>query len=563
MRQRCILKPIRPWPTLVFSKKILVNISILLAFCAPAQAQFSPEKPNPLETTLIESSVQLLELPDNSSALKDGVLCLWHQKPCLISENKIYEIDTKELKCSACELPGINKPSYLQVSQDGRLLGITTEGNDDYVFIESTSVHGFEKIKTPVRVSGAASPNILLSARGNNILFLLKRNLFCYDGTKWDTKILPHVEGTFYFPTEMLLSREKLYLRYDFGHYGGGLLCFDLSTGECKKIFDKSAVTDMLLDSKDKLWFTHQDSEGGIVHGVLASYENDKITDVLSDKKDSNPFMSLALNQADSFLIGTLDKGLYKFTQGQPVEKITPDWNANAFILSILPLDADGFCFFASGHGVIVSNNLVDPKFKSTNSASLFRLSMKKYFFQTAGNRQYFNDSAVALEKTGKFAQASAFYLLSAIDFANENDDKGAELAIACSERSAINASSELIHPLTKELFSIANSELIKSIKLKKFALRTIQNIYHEQKLPSDANLEAANGLLKLFPEDTQLVRKRNSQSQSQPQFSTETDSPADDSSFGHEQSFGPGGGTTKQAEVEMQMQMQMQSQPQ
>lgn len=551
-------------PTL-FAKKVLVNLLVLFAICAQAQAQFSPIKANPLDTTLIESSVQMLELPDNSSALKDGVLCLWHQKPCLISDNKIYEIDTKELKCTASALPGLTKPQNLQVSQDGRLIGITTEGNDDYVFIESSTMHGFEKIKIPVHVTGSKSSNILLSARGNNILLLLKRNLFCYDGTKWDTKTLPHVEGTFYFPNEILLSREKLYLRYDFGHYGGGLLCYDLSTGECKKVYDKSAVTDMLLDLKDRLWFTHQNSDGGIVHGVLANYENDKITDALSDKNDSSPFLSLALNQDGTFLIGTLDKGLYKFSEGQPVQKVTPDWNANAFILSILPLETEGFCFFASGHGVIVSNNLVDAKFKTTNSASLFRLSMKKYFFQTAGNKQYFDDSAAVLEKIGKYAQAAAFYLLSSIDFANDNDDKGAELAIACAERAATKAPEELIRPLTKELFSIANSELIKSVKLKKFALRTIQNIYKEQKLASDANLEAANGLLKLFPEDQQLVRKRNSPSQSQPQFNTETDSPVDDSSFGHEPGFGTGGGTTKQAEemMEMQMQMQMQAQPQ
>lgn len=548
----------------MFRKIFLVNISILLALSAPAQAQFSPARTNPLETALMESSVQLVELPDGSSALKDGIICIWHQKPTLISDNKIYEIDTKELKCKEVLLPDLTKPTNLQVSQDGRLIGTINDGKDDYLFVESTAMQGFEKIKIPVHVTDPGASKILLCARGNNLLLLLKKNLLCYDGTKWETKTLPHVEGTFYFPNEMLLSREKLYLRYDFGHYGGGILCFDLINGECKKIFDKSAATDMLLDAKDRLWFTHQDADGGIVHGVLANYENDKITDVLSDPKDSNPFLSVAVNEAGTFLIGTLDKGIYKFTQGKPVEKITPDWNADAFILSILPLSNDGFCFFASGHGVIVSNNQVDPKFKSPNSASIFRLSMRKYFFQTAGNKQYFDDTAAMFEHSGKYAQAAAFYLLSLIDFANDNAEKEAELAIGCAQRAALKAPAELLIPLTKELFLIANSELIKSVKVKKFALRTIQNIYDEEKLPPDANLEAATGLLKLFPEDTQLVRKRNMPTRSRPQFNTETDSPGEDSGgFSNEPAFGSGGGTTKEAEQLMQMQMQMQSQPQ
>lgn len=545
----------------MFANKILVNILILLATCTPAQAQFSPVKANPLEITQVDNSVQMVDLPDASTATKDGILCLWHQKPCLISDNKIYEIDPKELKCTLCDLQGLSKPTKLQVSQDGRLIGITTDGKDDFVFLESTSMHGFEKIKLPVHVTGPASSSVLLGARGNNVLLLLKRNLLIYDGTKWDTKTVPHVEGTFYFPNEMLLSRDKLYLRYDFGHYGGGLTCFDLSSGECKKIFDKSSVTDMALDLKDRLWFTHQDSEGGIVHGVLANHENNKVNIALSDKKDSAPFMSLAINQAGAILIGTLDKGIYKFVEGQAVEKITPDWNANAFILSILPLENDGFCFFAAGHGVIVSNNLVDAKYKSANNASLFRLNMKKYFFQTAGNKQYFDDTAAVFEQTGKYAQAAAFYLLSSIDFANDQDDKGAELAIACAERAAVKVPNELIQPLTKELFTIANSELIKSIKLKKFALRTIQNIYKEQKLTSDDNLEATVALLKLLPEDTQLVRKRNGPAQNQPQFNTETDTNGDEQS---EPAFGRDSSKSKQeAEaMQMQMQMQMQNQP-
>jgi len=534
---------------------------ILLACCAPAQAQFSPDKTNPLETTLRDNSVQMVDLPDASTSTKDGILCLWHQKPCLISDNKIYEIDPKELKCTACELQGLSKPTKLQVSQDGRLIGMTTEGKDDYVFLESTSMHGFEKIKLPVHVTGPTSSNILLGARANNVFLLLKRNLLIYDGTKWDTKTVPHVEGTFYFPNEMLLSRDKLYLRYDFGHYGGGLTCFDLSSGQCKKVFDKSAVTDMALDLKDRLWFTHQDSEGGIVHGVLANHENDKVNIAFSDKKDSTAFMSLAINQAGAILIGTLDKGIYKFIEGQSVEKITPDWNANAFILSILPLENDGFCFFASGHGVIVSNNLVDSKYKSANNANLFRLNMKKYFFQTEGNKQYFDDTATVLEQKGKYAQAAAFYLLSSIDFANTQDDKGAELAIACAERAAVKVPDELIQPFAKELFAIANSELIKSIKLKKFALRTIQNIYKEQKLASDANLEATVALLKLLPEDVQLVRKRNGPAQNQPQFNTETDTNGDESAQS-EPAFGRDSAKLKQEADAMQMQMQMQNQP-
>jgi len=545
----------------LFTKKILVNISLLLAFCAPAQAQFSPVKTNPLETTLIDPTVQIVDLPNDLYAVKNGTLCLWHQKPCLISDNKVFEINPKELNCTLCELPGIAKPTNVQVSQDGRLIGIVSEGKDDYVFIESTTMHGFEKIKLPIHVSGPSSTNLLLSARGNNILLLIKKNLLCFDGTKWETKTLPHVEGTFYFPNEMLLSRDKLFLRYDFGQYGGGLTCFDLSTGECKKIFDKSAVTDIMLDPKDKLWFTHQDSDGGIVHGVLENFENDKLTVASSDKKESNSYLSLAMDQSGAVLIGTLDKGIYKFVEGKQAEKITPDWNANAFISSILPIEADGFCFFASGHGVIVSNNLVDAKYKTANSASLFRLSMKKYFFQTAGNKQYFDDNATVLESTGKYAQAAAFYLLSSIDFSSDNDEKGAEIAIACAERAALKAPKELILPLTKELFSIANSELIQSIKLKKFALRTIRNIYDEQKLPSDSNLEATTALLKMFPEDSGLVRKRNEQSRSEPQFVTETDTLESDSNLSTDPIMGRRD-AKKHSDDMMQMQMQMQNQP-
>lgn len=448
-----------------------------------------------------------MEIADVTSSLREGQLFLWKDKPCLVTENSIWEINARDLTSTRQNLEF--KPISLQVSQDNRLFGITTDGPDDFIFIESTQMHGFEKIKLPVHVAKESSGNLILSACANDIGLLLKRTFFYFDGTKWDTKTLPRVEGTFYFPNEMLLNRGIAYLRYDYGQHGGGILSFDLSSGECKKIFDKSAVTDMQLDAKGRLWFTHKDSEGGIVHGALSMLEDGKISTLLSEKSDPTLFTSLRLCPDQSALLGSLDRGILHYSS-EKTEKLTPDWNAKSFITSILPISESGdkFCFFSSGHGVMVSSNLVDEKLRGANSPNIFSLNMKKYFLQTEGNKKSFEDTAVLLEKSGKLSQAAAFYLLASMDFSNDNDDKSAERMIACAQRSIENAPPELLKPFSQELFVLSSTERLKSTNFRKFLCQTLLYLYKIQKMPEDKTFEAATALLKLFPEDTPLVRE-------------------------------------------------------
>lgn len=483
-----------------------VSTVSMFCLCLPADAQLSAEL-SIIEQISRDSTVQIVEQTDSVSKLHDSQLFLWKGKPCLISENSIWEINAKYLTSAQQSLEF--KPVLLRVSQDDRLFGITSEGPDDYVFIESNQMHGFEKIKLPVHVAKESQNNLILAACGGDVLLLLKRTLFHYDGTKWETKTLPRVEGTFYFPNEMQLCKGIVYLRYNFGHHGGGLLSFDLATGDCKKVFDKSAVTAMQMDTKGRLWFTHKDSEGGIVHGALSMLEEGKLSTRLSEKTEPTLYSSLGLCKDESVLIGTQGNGILKFNHDK-TEKLTPDWNAKSFITSILPISDSGneFCFFSAGHGVIVSSNLVDAKLRGENSSNLFVLNMKKYFFQTEGNKKLFEDTAVCLEKAGKLSQAAAFYLLASIDFSNENDDKSAERMIACAQRSMENASPELLKPFSQELFVLSSTEHIKSIKFRKFLCQTMLYLYKIQKLPEDRTYEAAQALLKLFPEDVPLLKE-------------------------------------------------------
>ncbi len=304
----------------------------------------------------------------------------------------------------------------------------------------------------------------------------------------------------------MLIVKDDLYLRYDFGPSGGGLISFNFNTGECKKLFEKTAVTDMALDSKDRVWFTHQDSEGGIVHSALSMIDSGKLTTPLNEKTtDPSIYVCLAIKDDESVLIGTLDKGILKYQDGKVI-KLTPDWNAKSFITSILPLPNDGFCFFSSGHGVIVSSNIVDEKLRSANSTNLFRLNMKKYFFQTDGNKKYFEDIAILMEKSGRFAQAAAFYILASKDYSHEVDDNGAERMVAFAQRAISSAPKELLNPFVLELFALSSSDHLKSQKFRKYLCQTVLNLYKFEKIPEDKTSESALALMKTFPEDKPLV---------------------------------------------------------
>lgn len=304
-----------------------------------------------------------------------GTVCNWKGHPHFISENKIFSLDISKLRGERVNLPAKLNPIFLlQMSQDNKLIGISSKASGPTMFIEDGA--NWKEIPLPVK-RNSDTYGIKIASKKNMACFLNTNFVYFWDGIKWMKRPFT-LKNHFKEPGKVLIGDgNSIYTCGSGGDWGGGLGRFDTTTGAFEEIMkgEHGFIHDMAFDNSGKLWFVESMAHMDFLCGNLYSLEGrtpklhcgvsnwgaeqDSPLGILKKpiqvnfSSDPLTFDSLNICKDGSVLIGTNLQGVFQYKNGKS-KRLTPEWSTRSDISSAMLLNDTQVCFSAFPQGVAV-----------------------------------------------------------------------------------------------------------------------------------------------------------------------------------------------------------------
>ena len=300
---------------------------------------------------------ETIELPNRAETEKHGRLINWHGKAYEITGSKLHRIDLALKKCIQEVFPTNLTPIYFDISQDGRLMGVTKNEQSSSIFIEEGN--SWKTLPPLQNLEEGVHSEIALAAEGNKVVAIFQKRLHTWDGQKWSVTAAPQIINfNGLQPDELILKNDKLYMSANFGEWGGGEYLYDYKDGKCAVLYDQFPVTCMRLDGSGNIWFTSgftflSSHDGGLYKLVGLKPRLHLGT---NGDKDSVPFKtafySFAFEPSGNILISTIKHGVIR-ANGITWESALPAWANCSYQSNLTPLSNDCLVFYDDQKGLV------------------------------------------------------------------------------------------------------------------------------------------------------------------------------------------------------------------
>jgi hypothetical protein len=274
-------------------------------------------------------------------------LLQWDGK-VIIEADRLYSLDVKRGMVFPLVIPGAQEIIGLANGKDGQALALCRSGDELCLLAKKDGKCTRQRLPDKVRQS---ANQWVLCADRHSVVLLSKGQLFRFGRGRWEQVQLkprpetpglnPNAE-----PTRIILAGEKLFLGYDEGEWGGGLLMLDVKSGEWDKILlNYLPVRDIQVAPDESVWMVEGLAHLGWHQGVLHTYDG-KVWKVFCESSKgaishwnlpptSLDAVSFDANGRPYILSG--DIGLARH-DGREWTLLTPAWPKYLYVSSLLVL---------------------------------------------------------------------------------------------------------------------------------------------------------------------------------------------------------------------------------
>ena len=331
------------------------------------------------------NKLQLNSLPRNQPRITD--MYRWNDRIVVEADSVFYQINVDSLSSIPLFCPGGRTIVSLVTYKDTEDYAWCQTPNSSYghLFKERGDDWGGEQIpdfrnkEMETEFRTIEKPVLFLASKENRIL-VTGKSIYLASESGWKKiDILPeeykgekvwhdHASAQHY-----LLFKNKVFLGYDHGEFGGGLLALDITTGKWEKIGSGGPVTSIVVSPKEELWVSkglaHMGSEMAEItvfngtewslfsknHGYLGNRPNQWIVDSDNVNWPFEPasIEKIYFDQNGNLYVLTGSLGIIRYANSK-WERITPCWNEHFYVSSFLKLSPDKFLLATYDAGVAV-----------------------------------------------------------------------------------------------------------------------------------------------------------------------------------------------------------------
>jgi hypothetical protein len=205
-----------------------------------------------------------------------GRLFRWDGR--LVAEaDRFYAIDVEKAVADPVQLPGGRKVIALATGPDERPLALCRQ--DEELILVRREDGEWRRLELPKEVRESAEDPGLCDDESSMVLLGNGKAFQLAEGT-WTSvplKERPETASIRGRPNHLLLLGRKLYLGFDRGEWGGGLLLLDVKTGEWQEIKLGEGldlpIRDLTTDPQGKIWVVEGLNHLGLRQGRLSRFD--------------------------------------------------------------------------------------------------------------------------------------------------------------------------------------------------------------------------------------------------------------------------------------------------
>jgi hypothetical protein len=288
----------------------------------------------------------------------------WDGAIVVQGDESFYSIDLVKATAAPVRIPGTRQIQILLIASRGSGQAIALCRDRDGLCLLYHDRAEWKRLQLPETIRSLTEPP-LLCADESSVVLLAKDRLFRFTDDRWISSMLnprPVTEGIRGGPRRVLLTGKTLYLGFDRGEWGGGLLSLDVNTGDWdapSRGLSELPVRDLAVTPDGTVWVVEGLAHLGLRDGRLSCFEGGKwkVVCACSGRKKAKrvdwnlppcSFDAISFDRNGQLYLLSGELGLIR-RDGAKWTRLTPGWPEYVYVSSL--------CLSSTGVAVIATSD--------------------------------------------------------------------------------------------------------------------------------------------------------------------------------------------------------------